>query len=662
MACGRPEQRTKYLGLALDYRDKALEKLPYVFQNPSDDQGEACFWATAMIGLITLARSQVDRSATAISAMLELSRLWGGSKLPKARPSIGSQTPGSSTEPEFAEGLRNFINYLSGSSDKPVYVKVLELLQKEHHMWRQNNSTGILSWAACVDKRFMQLVEQKDVIANLVVAFYGAALHELRNTWYIGSFGSELVREILPLRDAPDSTLITIQDFVITILRPKQNNDETVDDYKKRLKEWMKEPEDGITAHQLFQNLRKAHEPRIVVLYHEALSKFLNTKFRTTAEAYCAEFNVNLQRLQAAATTVDKANGIDIKQQPTKSARLTDAECFSQHLELRPPRDKRKENDKSKGNKRRDKGKANAAVTNNANNSDQSGDDMSEGSFGEIGAAAIAATAKTTHPSSSGTAELTSTSILFDNCASTYIVRDRKAFTKLYKFDKPVKFDQAANTTIFTYGGTALLRLGALKIKLHNAMYSPTSSYTLISSGRLHEARITQQGELLYKTKNGKLTPIARVLYVNYITAAPLQQDPLDLEGEAITEAEQPSLAVLPVEPPTSPTLADPPTSPIPADPPTDVKRHKPPSTQNVEATANSSNFDLTELEQASLEPQLDIREGQDPPPSPAPAALPEQQGSEEDEEQWDTPMLPFEPIQHAGQKHRHSSPPPPPA
>ncbi|PSK50350.1 hypothetical protein B9Z65_294 [Elsinoe australis] len=137
---------------------------------------------------------------------------------PRPGSSIRSHTAGSSTEPEFAEGLRNFINYISefDPSDKLVYVEALELLQKEHHMWAQNNSTGILSWAACVDKRFIQLVEQKDIIASLTVAFYGAALHELRNTWYIGSFGSELVREILPLRDAPDSTLITIQDFVIT--------------------------------------------------------------------------------------------------------------------------------------------------------------------------------------------------------------------------------------------------------------------------------------------------------------------------------------------------------------------------------------------------------------------------------------------------------------
>jgi hypothetical protein len=70
----------RFTALALSYRDRTLKILPTLFDNPSRDQAEACFWASALIGLIGLATYTTPgaRESSAKAQLLQVCQLWRG--------------------------------------------------------------------------------------------------------------------------------------------------------------------------------------------------------------------------------------------------------------------------------------------------------------------------------------------------------------------------------------------------------------------------------------------------------------------------------------------------------------------------------------------------------------------------------------------------------
>jgi hypothetical protein len=70
----------RYTALALNYRNRTLKILPTLFENPTRDQAEACFWASALIGLIGLATYSMPaaRESSAKAQVLQICQLWRG--------------------------------------------------------------------------------------------------------------------------------------------------------------------------------------------------------------------------------------------------------------------------------------------------------------------------------------------------------------------------------------------------------------------------------------------------------------------------------------------------------------------------------------------------------------------------------------------------------
>jgi hypothetical protein len=73
-------EAARYTSLALNYRDRTLKILPTLFENPSRNQAEACFWASALIGLIGLATftTPAARQSSAKAQLLQVCQLWRG--------------------------------------------------------------------------------------------------------------------------------------------------------------------------------------------------------------------------------------------------------------------------------------------------------------------------------------------------------------------------------------------------------------------------------------------------------------------------------------------------------------------------------------------------------------------------------------------------------
>lgn len=131
-------------------------------------------------------------------------------------------------------------------------------------------------------------------------------------------------------------------------------------------------------------------------------------------------------------------------------------ECFKQHPELARPR-------RSYQGHKYWKGKARALAGNCSSDSDSEGTAI----------AAICAFSSNKIPS------------LYDTGASHHFLPSKQDFVSLRERSRPFKFDQAIGEMSLKYQGTAHLRIGSLKLKLQDCLYSPNSSCNIISAVRL---------------------------------------------------------------------------------------------------------------------------------------------------------------------------------
>ncbi|KAI0994578.1 hypothetical protein K3495_g13602 [Podosphaera aphanis] len=136
-------------------------------------------------------------------------------------------------------------------------------------------------------------------------------------------------------------------------------------------------------------------------------------------------------------------------------------QCFKQHPELAKER---------RGNQgRRDwKGKGKARALAGESNSVNSDSD-SEGTA----IAAMCASRSNIIPS------------LYDTGASHHFIPSKSDFVSLRERSRPFKFDQAVGEMSLKYQGTARLKIGCLRLKLQDCLYSPNSSCNIISAVRL---------------------------------------------------------------------------------------------------------------------------------------------------------------------------------
>ncbi|CAJ2645140.1 unnamed protein product [Trifolium pratense] len=74
---------------------------------------------------------------------------------------------------------------------------------------------------------------------------------------------------------------------------------------------------------------------------------------------------------------------------------------------------------------------------------------------------------------------------IYDTGASHHFVNDKSMFLTIKKTDKPFKFDQAVGSSSLDSTGMSVLTIGNLKLKLHDAIYSPSSTCSIVSAGRL---------------------------------------------------------------------------------------------------------------------------------------------------------------------------------
>lgn len=214
----------EFLCLAHDYRQRSLEALSLALRQQDGANGEAMFWASTFIGLITLALHHVpaDVPSSPLQLMLEVSALWRGSATIKNSHkaldamSLRSLRDGHhqsssdsivTTSCERTNDLTHLLDLLRGciqssqilaaSHNTNIYLDSLDQLSSainEPHTKAINTST--IGWIACVDKEVVNQMRAKEPIACLIGMIYGFGLHRLRNVWYIQNLGMELIQEL----------------------------------------------------------------------------------------------------------------------------------------------------------------------------------------------------------------------------------------------------------------------------------------------------------------------------------------------------------------------------------------------------------------------------------------------------------------------------------
>ncbi|KAI0992889.1 hypothetical protein K3495_g15295, partial [Podosphaera aphanis] len=189
--------------------------------------------------------------------------------------------------------------------------------------------------------------------------------------------------------------------------------------------------------------------------------------------------------------------------------------CHRLHPELAP----------QKGNhSRKGKGKGNVALEYESNNSDSETDGI------------IVACSR-----------LNTNRTIYDTGASHHFITCEKLFCDMQKLSKPFKFDQAVGNTCLNRQGTAKLKIGSIVIKLHEALYSPSSSCNIVSAGRLQRlANVYANNDkslLIQRHTSGPDVPISRLLCKNdvyYIY-------PLEADTPRVNPIIAPGVARIPV-------------------------------------------------------------------------------------------------------------------
>lgn len=128
---------------------------------------------------------------------------------------------------------------------------------------------------------------------------------------------------------------------------------------------------------------------------------------------------------------------------------------------------------------------------------------------------------------------------LYDTGASHHFVPSRSDFISLRERSRPFKFDQAVGAMSLKYQGTARLKIGFLKLKLQDCLYSPNSSCNIISAVRLQRlGNVVPDCDntmLVQKQKGQPDKPVARLIPKNDVLYIhPLDPHHLTTESNAV--------------------------------------------------------------------------------------------------------------------------------
>ncbi|KAI0995709.1 hypothetical protein K3495_g12471 [Podosphaera aphanis] len=186
--------------------------------------------------------------------------------------------------------------------------------------------------------------------------------------------------------------------------------------------------------------------------------------------------------------------------------------CFKQHPELiKSSKQKGKRNSKGKG-KGKSRGKQSCTVSKVFFDSDK--ESINDIDTGNSKVARISPASLHKNP------------LLYDTGASHHFVCSKHDFLTLAKLRKPFKFDQAIGTSVLTHQGTSCVRIGNEILELKESLYSPNSTCTIISAGRLKEQHgivAVSANELLVKMENNQ--PVARLVAIeNVLFIKPLRE------------------------------------------------------------------------------------------------------------------------------------------
>ncbi|KAI1008104.1 hypothetical protein K3495_g126 [Podosphaera aphanis] len=115
-------------------------------------------------------------------------------------------------------------------------------------------------------------------------------------------------------------------------------------------------------------------------------------------------------------------------------------------------------------------------------------------------------------------ASLTKNPLLYDTGASHYFVCCEKDFVHLRKLHKPFQFDQAVGTSRLMYQGVSRITIGSQTLDLEESFFSPNSTCTIISVGRLkkqHGIVAAESNKLLVRMKD--IQPVARLKTIDHV-------------------------------------------------------------------------------------------------------------------------------------------------
>ena len=217
------------------YKQLGLSSYIPVLEQSSDDNCEALFAFSLLLGSLSLAELQIECADTVdsmslLSSLVEVSNLLSGCvaiadrhrpvlRRGKLEPLLGSELE-SGCLTDLPVDLQVALQTLIGVSESipselPSRDRKLciEALNRLGSLYPPNGHpftrAALIAWPVLGGKEFLDLMFARDTLALICLAFYGAILHQHGHVWFLEGIGAKIVRAVAGI--IPEATRIHLE-------------------------------------------------------------------------------------------------------------------------------------------------------------------------------------------------------------------------------------------------------------------------------------------------------------------------------------------------------------------------------------------------------------------------------------------------------------------
>lgn len=222
LASANPASAETYIQAAVHYRDRGMQRVAPLMQNPSEHDIFAVFWFSVLVGMVTMALTVVARapptpgSRTFTGMLVRLGQLWRGTGViadmassmlgegHELHAGLGQAPLGNNSNVAIEEGIETHLQSLEiliakedgDDGAKAKYCNAVALMRKGWQTWAAvHRMDDIMAFAPELGNDFAAALSAGAPLALLCTLVYGVGLNEIDDRWWADGAGKAIVHE-----------------------------------------------------------------------------------------------------------------------------------------------------------------------------------------------------------------------------------------------------------------------------------------------------------------------------------------------------------------------------------------------------------------------------------------------------------------------------------